>query len=193
MEVRNLSSDAEDFTGNVWLLKGSENVLIDVGEGDCWEEISELESISKVILTHTHHDHIGNLSKIVEKYDPVIYCFEPENIDHDAEKISEDDTIELNGSDFKVFHTPGHKDDSLCLYSKAERVLFTGDLIFPEGSHGRTDLKEGDRDLLIDSIEKIEKLDADRFYSGHGEAVVKDANDWITQSLKEAKKRNSKY
>lgn len=192
MKIDNLASDSEDFTGNVWLIDGSENVLIDAGEGECWQRIRELESISKVVLTHSHHDHISNLGKIVEKFDPEIYCYEPENISSEAEQISEGDSIELSGEEFEVFHTPGHKDDSICLYND-KGVLFTGDLIFPDGEFGRTDLAEGDRDQLIKSIEKIVDLDVGEFYSGHGNAVTSEAGKWIEKSLENAKKHKPKY
>jgi len=111
----------------------------------------------------------------------------------EAEKIQEGQNIEINGINFNVIHTPGHKDDSVCLYSEKEKILFTGDLIFPEGGFGRTDLLEGNRDKLIQSIEKITQLDVKEFYPGHELSVKNKANQQIQDSLKEAKKNQSKY
>ena len=193
MEIRNLAENTEDFTGNVWLLENSETVLVDAGEGDVWQKISELEEIDKVVLTHSHHDHIKNLPKIKEKFNPEFYAFNPENIPVKAQQITEGEKFELCSLDFEVFHTPGHKDDSICLYSLQDKILFTGDLIFPEGKFGRTDLAEGDREKLIDSIKNIVELDVESFYSGHGEAVEIDANKSIRKSLENAEKRESKY
>ncbi|MFB6191537.1 MAG: MBL fold metallo-hydrolase [Candidatus Nanohaloarchaea archaeon] len=193
MDIENLAETAEDFTGNVWRISGTETVLIDAGEGDCWQEIDELESLDKVVVTHSHHDHVDNLPKIVDRFSPGVYAYEPENLPVDAEEIEEGDTLELSGTDFEVIQTPGHRDDSICLYSREEKLLFTGDLVFPEGGFGRTDLKEGDRDLLIESIEKVAELEVDEFYPGHGEAVTQDAGRWIEKSLEQAKKREPKY
>lgn len=194
MEISNLAADSEDFTGNVWLLENNgENVLIDAGEGDVWRRIEELEKIDKVVLTHSHHDHVNNLPKILERFNPEVFAYEPENLSVGAEQLSEGDQVELAGLEFEVFHTPGHRDDSICLYSTEERILFTGDLIFPEGGFGRTDLTEGDRDRLIESIEKIEELDVEKFYPGHESAVTSDADSWIKKSLENARKREPKY
>lgn len=193
MKVENLAEDSEDFTGNVWKISNGETVLIDAGTGDSWEEISRLEEVDKVVVTHSHYDHVDNLPKIMDKFEPEIYAFEPDNLPVEAQKVSEGDEIGLAGSKFEVFHTPGHGDDSICLYSKDEEVLFTGDLIFPEAGFGRTDLEEGDREKLIESIEKISKLDVEKFYPGHENAVTEEADEWIKKSLIEAKKREPKY
>ncbi|MFB6245592.1 MAG: MBL fold metallo-hydrolase [Candidatus Nanohaloarchaea archaeon] len=194
MDVRNLASSAEDFTGNVWLLEsGERRALVDAGEGDCWQEIRDLESVEKVVITHSHHDHVGNLPDIVEEFSPEVLAFEPCNLSVDAEEIGDSQKVELAGKSFRVIHSPGHRDDSVCLYSSEEKILFAGDLVFPDGGFGRTDLEQGDRDLLISSIEDVAELNVDRMYSGHGEAVVSEADQQIQRSLENARKRQSKY
>lgn len=190
MDIINLAEETENFTGNVWK---TGNSLIDVGTGDVWKKIKELEEVKEVVITHSHYDHVDNLRKVKEKYQPKVYAFEPSNLEIEAEKIQEGQNIEINGIDFRVIHTPGHKDDSVCLYSEKEKILFTGDLIFPEGGFGRTDLLEGNRDKLIQSIEKITQLDVKEFYPGHELSVKNKANQQIQESLKEAKKNQSKY
>ncbi len=193
MEITNISEEAEEFTGNVWLIENDETVLIDAGTGDSWEEIRKLEPVDKVVITHSHYDHVDNLPKIVDKYGPKVYAYNPDNLPVDAEELSEENTVEIAGIEFEVIHTPGHKDDSICLYSSEEKILFTGDLLFPAGSFGRTDLEEGDRDLLIESIEKIVELGVDAFYPGHDNAVEKNAEEQIQESLENARRRESKY
>lgn len=194
MKLKNLTEKASDFTGNVWCFeRNGETVLIDAGTGDSWKEVQELEKIDKVVITHSHYDHVDNLPKIQDMFSPEIYAYEPGNLPVKASKLDEGDIIELGGLDFEVFHTPGHKDDSICLYSLEAKVLFTGDLIFPEGGFGRTDLDEGDRDLLIESIEKVEGLEVDEMYCGHEEPASEDVGSQISDSLREAEKKESKY
>lgn len=193
MEISNLAKDTEDFTGNVWLISGEENVLIDTGTGDCWQNIQDLKSVDKVVLTHSHYDHADNLPKVLDKFDPEIYSFEPENLPVESKQIEEENSIELSGVSFEVFHTPGHKDDSICLYSPEEKILFAGDLLFPNGGFGRTDLEEGDRDLLIKSIEKIAELNVKEMYCGHNPAAKENVNQQIQKSLEAAKKKEPKY
>lgn len=194
MRVENLAEGAEDFTGNVWLLSdSSKNVLVDVGTGDSWEKLRELEEVDRVVVTHSHYDHADNLPKVKDKFDPEIFAYEPGNLPVDAEELDDGDEIELCGSRFEVFHTPGHKDDSICLYSGKEKILFTGDLLFPEGGFGRTDLEEGDREILIDSIEKVVNLDVEEMYCGHEPAARENVGGQIETSLEEAEKKESKY
>ncbi len=193
MEVENLSSDIENFTGNVWKISGSETVLVDVGTGEVWKRIRNLDSVDKVVVTHSHHDHVDNLPKVVDRFEAEVHAFEPENLPVEAEELKDGDEIELSGVAFEIYHTPGHRDDSICLYSPEKGILFTGDLIFPDAGFGRTDLEQGNRDLLIESIEKITKLDVESFYPGHGDAVTKNASEWIEKSLRQAKKREPKY
>jgi hydroxyacylglutathione hydrolase len=193
MEIRNLAENTEDFTGNVWLIENGETVLIDTGTGDSWESIRKLEEVDKVVITHSHYDHVDNLPKVEDGYSPEIYAFEPDNLPIKAEKLGEQDEITLCGSNFQVFHTPGHKDDSICLYSKEEKILFTGDLVFPEGGFGRTDLEEGDRELLIESIKKLVDLDVKEMYCGHEPASLENVEKQIEKSLEEAEKHESKY
>lgn len=194
MKVENLSSKASDFTGNVWKFEGKgETVLIDAGTGDSWEEIKKLENVDKVVVTHSHYDHVDNLPKIEDRYDPEILAYEPENLPVEASELEEGDEINLSGLIFEVLHTPGHRDDSICLYNREKGLLFTGDLLFPEGGFGRTDLKEGDRDLLIESIRKLKDLDVEEMYCGHDPAARKDEKKQIFRSLSEAEKRKSKY
>lgn len=193
MRISNLAESADDFTGNVWLMENSENVLIDTGTGDTWKSIRELEELDRVVLTHSHYDHADNLPQIAEKYSPRVYAFNPDNLPVEAEKLEEGDKLDLAGSTFQVFHTPGHKDDSICLYSEEDEILFTGDLVFPEGGFGRTDLEEGDRELLINSIRKLTDLEIEEFYPGHENSVKEDAERQLERSLEEAEKRESKY
>ncbi|MFT4867966.1 MAG: hydroxyacylglutathione hydrolase [Candidatus Nanohaloarchaea archaeon] len=193
MQIRNLSEKTEDFTGNIWLMQNGETVLIDVGRGDSWQAIQELEEVDKVVITHSHYDHVDNLPKVEDAYHPEIYAFDPENLTVKAEKLKEGEEIVLCGTSLQVFHTPGHKDDSICLYSRKDKILFTGDLVFPEGGFGRTDLEEGDRDQLIDSIEKLVDLEVNEMYCGHEPATKEDVEEQIENSLQEAKKRKPKY
>lgn len=194
MIVENLTERASDFTGNIWHFeRDGKSILVDVGTGDSWEEIQKLEKIDKVVLTHSHYDHVDNLPKVEDRYSPKIYAYEPDNLPVKASKLKEDDEIGLGGLDFEIFHTPGHKNDSICLYSPQEKILFAGDLLFPKGGFGRTDLDEGDRDLLIQSIKKIEDFEVFEMYCGHEEAAKENVERQISESLNKAQRRESKY
>ena len=58
----------------------------------------------------------------------------------------------------------------MCFYSEKSKVCFTGDTIF-NVDLGRTDLKDGSEDAMIDSIlNKVDKWRNDvTIYPGHGD------------------------
>lgn len=191
--MENLAADADEFTSNTYLVDNT--ALVDTGAADIVLERLEDKQVETVVITHSHHDHIEHLETIVSRFDPTVYAFEPVNLPVDAEKLSDGDTVTLGAANtpFIAIHTPGHKNDHVCLYSPDEHALFSGDLIFPDGAFGRTDLEEGDRDLLIDSIERITDLDVQAMYPGHDAPTTEDVNQQIQESLAEAKKREPKY
>jgi len=79
--------------------------------------------------------------------------------------------LNVDGLDIRVFHTPGHSPGSVCLYLPAEKVLFTGDLIFKEGL-GRTDLPGGNSAQIKESVRQLQDLDVEYLLPGHGEMLT---------------------
>ena len=172
---RNLAAEILAFTSNVFLVTGTRTVLVDPGANfDIVPRIERhVDDLDAIVITHTHPDHIGNTEAVVEHFDVETWGFDT---DHDLvdNPIAADDTVTIGDHDFVAWHTPGHKNDHLCFYSKAIGTLFAGDLVFANGGFGRTDLPEGDRSRLIESIDYVletvdESLSA--MYVGHGPAV----------------------
>jgi glyoxylase-like metal-dependent hydrolase (beta-lactamase superfamily II) len=139
-----------------------------------------------ILLTHSHSDHTLGVAPLVEKFGIPVYsatrsfqtptdafsCLRPAGEGVQApEKGFSCLQVEDEGSvaGFKVIATPGHTPDSVCYYSEAEHVLFTGDTLFA-GTIGRTDLPGGDYDSEIRSImEKLIFLPGEtEIYPGHG-------------------------
>jgi len=83
--------------------------------------------------------------------------------------IEESNAIEEAGINLDVLHTPGHTPGGICLYSKADGIVFVGDTLFAD-SVGRTDMPGGSATQLIKSIkEKLCLLpDETVVYPGHG-------------------------
>ena len=174
--IENVAAATSAFTSNAFLVTGERTVLVDTGANfDVVGEIRErTDGLDAVVLTHTHPDHIGNVAAVRDAFEVPVEGFDP---DHDAvdSAIEDGGSVRLGDHDYVAVHTPGHRDDHLGLYAEAPGILFTGDLVFAGGSFGRTDLEGGDREVLIESIDRVlELVDPDLrvFHAGHGPSVT---------------------
>jgi hydroxyacylglutathione hydrolase len=176
--IRNLAAAQAGFTSNVFLVTGERTVLVDAGTGfDVVSQVREaVEDLDALIMTHTHPDHVGNLPDVVNAFDVDVWGYDTsqDGVDH---AIADGETVTMGDHAYEALHTPGHKNDHLCFYAPEAGVLFAGDLVFANGGFGRTDLAEGDRSRLIDSIERVlETVDEDlrELHTGHGPSVTTD-------------------
>lgn len=146
-------------------------------------------SITKIVLTHAHLDHIAgirDLSALFPESEILIHEEEKRFLTDPSLNLSalagvavsapeptgtlEDGTELLLGDlSFTVLHTPGHSPGGACFYQAREGILLSGDTLF-EGSVGRTDFPTSDTEALADSIRrKLYVLpDETRVYPGHG-------------------------
>lgn len=175
--IVNLAADTPPtkFTSNVFLVTGERTVLVDAGANfDVVQAIrTETDTLDAVVLTHTHPDHVGNLDRVKETFDVDVWGYDEsqQGINH---AIADEGTVSIGDHDYVALHTPGHKDDHLCFFSPTVGVLFAGDLIFQNGSFGRTDLEEGDREALIESIDRVKRRvgeNLQELHTGHGPSV----------------------
>lgn len=194
MRVTNLTEGSTEFTSNAFLVEADgdgRTVLVDAGnDGTVLERLRDRGGVDAVVLTHTHGDHVGMLDEVRDEFGVDIWGYDASSryVDH---SLAEGDTVEMGGAYFVVLHTPGHKDDHVCLYSPETGVLFAGDLVFAGGSFGRTDLDEGDRATLVGSIEKLlENVDGvSALHTGHGPSVRENARKHVEASLRNARGR----
>lgn len=184
--IRNLAADVRAFTSNAFLVEGDRTVLVDAGanfpivprirkelerSGDDGES-----TLDAVVLTHTHPDHVGNVDAVREAFGVETWGFDPDQPATD-DAIADGETVRLGDHDYVALHTPGHKDDHLCFFARDPGLLFAGDLVFQNGGFGRTDLEGGDRETLIDSIDRLRDAvgdDVSEMYVGHGPSVTRD-------------------
>lgn len=105
-------------------------------------------SLLYIIETHTHADHISSAQALKEKTDAQIVQHENAPTSRKDISLSEED-IALGDTTVSVIYTPGHTDDSVCIYVPG--AVFTGDTILIGGT-GRTDFQAGSSASLHESI-----------------------------------------
>jgi glyoxylase-like metal-dependent hydrolase (beta-lactamase superfamily II) len=174
--IQNLAARQAGFTSNVFLVDGDRTVLVDVGNDFdvAAEARKHVEDVDSVVLTHTHPDHVGNLDVVTDAFDVDVWGYDPdfEGVDHG---LADGESVALGDHSYEVLHTPGHKNDHVCLYAPANGVLFAGDLVFSNGGFGRTDLQEGDHQQLIESIRRVlDRVEENlqELHTGHGPSVT---------------------
>ena len=166
---------------NFVYLIGDENTkeaaVIDAGwDSEKIIEIAEKEKlkIKKIILTHSHFDHVQQVSELADKTNADV-CFH--ELEYDSIKrhiknnlvkiikLKDNDEIKVGKIKIKVIHASGHTSGAICLLF--DNKLITGDTLFV-GAIGRTDLPGGDAIKLFDSLQKLKKLaDKTEIYPGH--------------------------
>ncbi|RKP23162.1 beta-lactamase-like protein [Syncephalis pseudoplumigaleata] len=159
---------------------GSNRLLIDTGEGiDGYvEQLQQVlkqqgthtddggaPTISHVLLTHWHHDHVGGLGDPATSTRPGVATVAGTQ-HHTLMPVADGDVFRAGDCTLRALHTPGHTRDHLAFYLEEEQALFTGDCVLGEKTAVFEDLP-----VYIASLERLKQLDARRIYPGHGPMV----------------------
>lgn len=117
------------------------------------------------IDTHTHADHNSACKLMRERYGVQVVMHRAADAPYVDVKVEDGDEIKFGQCALKVFSTPGHTQDAMCLLF--EDRIFTGDTLLIGGC-GRTDLPGGSAESLWDSLRRLEGLsNGIRVYPGH--------------------------
>ncbi|MDP4183843.1 MAG: MBL fold metallo-hydrolase [Bacteroidota bacterium] len=172
-----------------------EAVIVDAGcynsgERQKLDDFIAQEKLKPVLLlnTHCHFDHLMGTEYVRSKYNIEFAAHDGDRflienaVEHGdlfgipMEPVSlpnrllcDGQIIRFGHSELQVLHVPGHSPGSVAYYSRDQKFVIVGDVLF-YGSIGRTDLPLGDFDTLIHSIRtKLLSLDEDvKVFSGHG-------------------------
>ncbi|MGD0079252.1 MAG: MBL fold metallo-hydrolase [Methanoregula sp.] len=142
------------------------------------------EAIETIVLSHCHFDHTARVREIAHmcRAKVAIHKADARGLIEDAHSLSmhfgarspgiAPDIVLSEGDsigDLLVFHTPGHTQGSICLYSERDKALISGDTVFADGYFGRYDFPGGSRTELSRSLDRLSLLDVEGLYAGHGE------------------------
>jgi len=92
-------------------------------------------NVKFAVATHEHFDHVSTISELASALGAKVVAHVNSPIECDL-RVEGGEELKLGGSRVKVLHTPGHTEDSICLYDGRE--VFTGDTLFV-GTIGRFD------------------------------------------------------
>ncbi|MBN3032847.1 MAG: MBL fold metallo-hydrolase [Candidatus Saganbacteria bacterium] len=183
MKIHNLKVGPIDT--NCYLVEDEttkECLIIDPGDdAGAISQLIEKKQLkpAAIVITHGHWDHVGANKILKEKYNLPIMMSEEDVFglkmtDSPApdQNLKEDDEIKAGGLVFKVLQTPGHSPGGISLYSKEEKVVFTGDTLF-KGAYGRVDLPGSSPESMVFSLKKLLALPREtKVYPGHGQTTT---------------------
>jgi glyoxylase-like metal-dependent hydrolase (beta-lactamase superfamily II) len=127
--------------------------------------------IALILVSHTHHDHIGAVPELQTKCGAPTVGFKitgDEAFNADI-KLSDGDMV----AGMAAIHTPGHALDHLCFALNAkngDRVLFSADHVM-SWSTSIVSPPGGDMKDYFNSLELLLKREDDVFLPGHGPAL----------------------
>ncbi|ORY81524.1 beta-lactamase-like protein [Protomyces lactucae-debilis] len=168
---------------NTYLIgTGPERILLDTGD-QCDAYLPFLAkvldeercTITKVLLSHWHHDHVEGLPGVrqllaqrdaKDSHALQVWKFPHEDDEADWQALKDNDEIQTTGATLRALHTPGHASDHLSFLLLEEGAVFTADMILG----GSTSVFE-DLSAYMASLRKLQALGKDlvgRLYPGHG-------------------------
>ncbi len=172
----NLNSIPAFQDNYIWVLSNDEGHCVIVDPGEAAPVLSAIEDNQwqpqAILLTHHHHDHVGGVKELRQRFPEVVVYGPEETQDKGATKcVVEGDKLILLGYEFSVFATPGHTLGHVSYYTIP--YLFCGDTLF-SGGCGR--LFEGTADQMYQSFQKINALP--------GETVICCAHEYTLANMK---------
>ncbi|MBA2651716.1 MAG: hydroxyacylglutathione hydrolase [Tatlockia sp.] len=159
------------FDNYIWLIidENKRQVLcVDPGEAEPVLHFLKNEelSLSAILLTHHHNDHIGGAAELL-KTNPNLTIYGPRDsrISEINHILDDGDLLEIGSCSFQIISTPGHTSTHISYYESERGWLFCGDTLFSAGC-GR--VFDGTIEELHESLQKLKNLpDATEVFCAH--------------------------
>ena len=195
------------FETNAYIVACSETgsaVVVDPGVESFDRIVDHLEAAGlrpeRILLTHSHWDHIGDVAALKEKYGiPVaIHPADAKNLERPGsdglpcwvkiqgvktdEELTHGDEIRVGNLRFTVIHTPGHSPGGVCFYDQEHAILLSGDTLF-QGSIGNLSFPTASPDAMWASLEILAALPPETVvYPGHGPSTTIGDEEWLPKA-----------
>lgn len=130
-------------------------------------------TITTILLTHTHDDHVAGLDEAFEATGAVVRCHPAEvevakRFAAKVEPVEDGEIIQLGQQQVQTIYTPGHTPGCVCWFLPGPAAVITGDVLFV-GSCGGVSYPGSDPAAMVDSLQrKLGSLpDHTLVYPGH--------------------------
>ena len=145
------------------------------------------ETVSHILITHTHLDHCGGARAFANRCGAPIFAFGGHPVrkrENDAPALDEgadyafapDETIAdgavIEGPDWRIeaVHTPGHLSNHLCFALPRQKALFTGDHMMGWATTVVAP-PDGDMDAYLKSLDVLLARDDEIYLPTHGAPI----------------------
>ncbi len=151
----------------------------------------EGETITHILITHTHNDHSPAAAPLKERTGAPTYGYGPHGqgagggvaegakMDEGGDMaftpdhvVRDGDVIEGDGWTAECVFTPGHTSNHVCFGLREEKALFTGDHVMG-WSTAVIAPPDGDMSAYMASLRKLLERDDEIYYPTHGAPVTK--------------------
>lgn len=183
------------MAANCYVVFDEDDNAVIIDPGDDANTISEYILSNQltpqaIIATHGHFDHVLAALELKLAFNIPFYIHEKDEF---LLQRMQETTLHYQGFDpgpspkpdfylkqnaeisfsdslvFNIIDTPGHTPGSVALLNESSGDIFVGDLLFADGSVGRTDFSYADENQLKKSVQKILQLPHDtNVHCGHG-------------------------
>lgn len=103
----------------------------------------------------------------MDDFDPDTHLFRTPEV---TRRLSDGDVIDLGSRAFRIVHLPGHTAGSIGLYEPDREELFSGDVVYDDGTPLIDYLPGCSVDAYLASIRRILSLPLTTVHGGHGES-----------------------
>jgi hydroxyacylglutathione hydrolase len=124
-------------------------------------------TLTDILVTHHHHDHVGGISELKQKYNCRVVAPHDKKtaIANADQRVANGDVVKVGNLLARVLETPGHTLDHISYVFDSEKTVFAADTLFSIGC-GR--VFEGTYPMMWDSLLKLRALPDDfKLYCGH--------------------------
>lgn len=188
--ARNPSAFTFHGTGTYIIGHGDGVAVIDPGPDDpahiaALLENLDGETVSHILITHTHRDHSPGAALLQAQTGAPTYAFGPhplpknggssveEGGDHHFRPdrlLKDGEVVQGNGWTVTALHTPGHISNHLCFALQQEKALFSGDHVMG-WSTSVISPPDGNMTDYYASLKKLLPRDDVRYYPTHGAPI----------------------